>query len=423
MKKAASVILALCVFLSALMLPASADAGGMHSFKKVRSYAPGQFSDVQSGDWFGPSVRKTYELGLMNGAGEGVFDPSGSVTVTQAIALAARIHRIYTTGSDDFKQGRLWYDVYARYALEQGIISTRFNCRAPATREKFADILSRALPAKELEAINEVADGAIPDVDMQSEYAPGIYRLYRAGVITGSGSRGRFDGSSGITRAEAAAIVTRMIDPSLRQTVTLTYQGPDLEEGPEKDDSFFSDAAMLGNSLVDGLRLYGSLKTMDFYCGTSVSVVSAMKTADRQLSSGASGTLVQALTEKQYGKIYIELGINEIGYDPVYFAELYGEMIDKIAAAEPQADIYISAIMPVTKSKADSSSVFNNERIKNANAELKKLAQEKGCYFLDLYAAFADEAGCLPSGWSGDGVHLHAEYYAVWESYLRTHYA
>lgn len=422
MKKAIVIILTISILASSLLVPALAE-GGMQSFRRVRTYKNGQFSDVDSEDWFSDSVKRTYELGLMNGSGGDEFLPDGEVTVTQAIALAARIHRIYTTGKDDFKQGRLWYDVYARYALDNDIISTRFNCRAPATREKFADILSRALPESEFKEINQISDNAIPDVKSDSEYGGGIYLLYRAGVLTGSGGRGRFNGQSGITRAEAAAIVTRIIEPSLRKSFTLSYQGPELEESAEVDDGFFEDAAILGNSLVDGLRLFGNLKTADFYCGTSVSVVSAMQKSDRKLSTGASCTLVQSLLEKQYGKIYIELGINEIGYDPDYFAELYGEMLDKIIEAEPNADIYISAIMPVTKGKSDSSSVFNNERIRNANAALKRLAEDKSCYYLDLYSAYAGEDGYLPADWSGDGVHLHAEYYSVWESYIRTHYA
>ena len=40
------------------------------------------------------------------------------------------------------------------------------------------------------------------------------------------------------------------------------------------DDSFFDDAAFLGNSLMDGLRLFGGLQYGDFYSGTSASVVS-----------------------------------------------------------------------------------------------------------------------------------------------------
>ena len=395
---------------------------GMDNFTKKNTYRTDQFVDVCSDDWFYTGVKKSYELGLMNGVSQDVFSASTEVTGTQAIAVAARIHSIYTTGEDSFRQGTLWYDVYVRYALENGIIDSRYNCRAAATRGKFADILARSLPASALAAKNDIPDGSIPDVKMDAEYASSIYRLYRAGVLTGSDSRGHFCPDSTITRAEAAVIIARIVDPKLRQSVTLTYSGPELSEGPERDDAFFADAAYLGNSLVDGLRLFAGLKTVDFYCATSVSVVSAMNSATTPLANGSKGTLVQALTEKQYGKIYIELGINEIGYDSDYFAGLYGAMIDQIQAKEPEADIYISAVLPVTKKKNDSGQVFNNTRVRLYNDTLRKLAEEKNCYFLDLYSAFADADGNLPAEWSSDGVHLQAAYYSVWEKYMRTHY-
>ena len=41
--------------------------------------------------------------------------------------------------------------------------------------------------------------------------------------------------------------------------------------------------------------------------------------------------------------------------------------------------------------------------------------------FLDLYTAFADENGALPSGASRDGVHLKKDYCQLWLDYLQTH--
>ena len=56
-------------------------------------------------------------------------------------------------------------------------------------------------------------------------YAPAVYELYRAGVLTGSDAQGRFLPNNAVTRAEVAAIATRMVNASYRQSFTLT---PDL---------------------------------------------------------------------------------------------------------------------------------------------------------------------------------------------------
>ena len=52
-------------------------------------------------------------------------------------------------------------------------------------------------------------------------YQPAVLRLYNAGILKGSDQYGSFKPDTSITRAEVAAIVTRMADRSLRQTFTL----------------------------------------------------------------------------------------------------------------------------------------------------------------------------------------------------------
>ena len=416
------IIFILSAALFAGCISTASAASGMENFEKVRNYSNSVFTDVEPDAWYAESVVTVYEYGLMNGIGDGIFDPSGAVTMTQAIAMAARLHRIYNTGKDDFLQGRAWYDTYVRYSLENGIISTRFGCKKAATRAQFADTFSRALPSSELKQINNVEDDSIPGVWISDQYAEGIYLLYRAGVITGSDSRGTFNPDSGITRAEAAAILARMLEPERRLTIDLSYQGPDVPESTEQSDEFFEDAAILGNSLVDGLRIYSDLQSIDYYCGTSVTVISAMKTANTTLNNGASSTLVNKMLQEQYSKIYIELGINEIGYDVDTFIGMYAEMLDAISAGEPNADIYIISLLPVTKSKSNSSSVFNMTRVNAYNEALRELAQEKGCYYLDVCSAYLDSEGYLSDDWDADGVHLLPDYYSVWEDYMRTHY-
>ncbi len=189
-------------------------------FVAVNTYTEGQFKDVPSNYWGAPNVAKAFELGLMKGVGEG-FDPKGNVTLAQAITMAARIHSIYNTGSEDFVQGSPWYQVYVDYADENGILAAHYpDYNVPATRLEFAAILANALPREALPEISDIRDDAIPDVRSYDSHAEAVYLLYRAGILTGS-EDGSFNPDSSITRAEAAAIITRMADPSLRKAITL----------------------------------------------------------------------------------------------------------------------------------------------------------------------------------------------------------
>ena len=330
-------------------------SAGMSNFKHVNTYSDGQFADVTPEDWYSSDVGMVYELGLIAGAADGDFKPDGQVSVIQAVIMADRLHSIYHTGSAEFPTVEPWYEPYVNYGKEHGIITAVTNPYAPATRAYVVDILSRALPAGELEPINEIVDNAIPDVKTGDGYAESIYRLYRAGILSGSNARGAFYPANTISRAEAAVIMARMVNKSLRKSFTMEYSGPDLTPLERQDDSFFEHSAILGNSLVEGLRLFSQMRSIHYFSATSVSVVSATQTRNVRLRNGASGTLVQSLCQDQYDKIYIELGINEIGGSVDVFIRNYGNMIDSIRAAEPNADIYILSILPVTRNKSQSS--------------------------------------------------------------------
>lgn len=193
-------------------------------FSKINTYESSKFSDVSAKDWFSAVVASSYELGLMKGSSENTFNPSGNISVAETVALAARIHSIASGGNGEFEQGSPWYKVYADYALEKKIIKDTYkDYNAKISRANFAFILANALPEKDLEAINDVPTGSLPDV--ADDYKAGsIYKLYRAGVLTGSDEFGTFNPDSTITRAEVAAIVSRMADKTQRKKLDLKWK-------------------------------------------------------------------------------------------------------------------------------------------------------------------------------------------------------
>ena len=81
-------------------------------------------------------------------------------------------------------------------------------------------------------SINKIGD--IPDVDDSVPNYYEIMALYEAGVLTGSNSYGTFYPDRSITRAEAAAVISRVAVPSLRQEFSLDGSqdtGEDDESG------------------------------------------------------------------------------------------------------------------------------------------------------------------------------------------------
>ena len=195
-------------------------------FYPVSDYDETTFWDVNEGDWFYGNVGYVYQLGLMRGKYDGQFDPSGTITMAETIALLARIHSIYTGNGDSFEQGSPWYQVYVDYCIGNGLIPEFVldygeTLNTPAARNFFVMAFDE-LPDEMWEEQNSVEDGAIPDVPADDIYAPYIYRAYRAGIVTGSDAQGTFYPTSSISRAEAAAVIGRIVNPSQRKSVTLT---------------------------------------------------------------------------------------------------------------------------------------------------------------------------------------------------------
>lgn len=229
MKKARYVI---CLILACLLFQSKATFAlayqpvGLNNFEKSLQYQANVFSDVPLSRWYYENVASVYEYGLMNGKGNNTFDPSGKLTIAETITVAVRMNYIYNFSeqfyTDDSTNSTTWYDIYVDYAKEFGIINgTYSNYIAPATRAEFAQILASSIDSIDLEEINIVEDGAIPDVDMNADWAYAVYLLYRAGVLSGSDANGTFNPNSTITRAEAAAIITRIVDPCLRKSIEL----------------------------------------------------------------------------------------------------------------------------------------------------------------------------------------------------------
>lgn len=195
-------------------------------FPRANVYHQGQFTDVSADQWYTQSVADAFELGLMKGNSTTTFNVNGNVTIAEAVTMASRIHCIYTNGSDTIvpQSGPAWYQVYLDYAYRNHIISDAYynsDVTQIATRAQFAEIFVNSLPEEGLSPINNISDGKVPDVPMSAPYAAAVYRLYRAGILSGNDATGTFSPFSFISRVEAAALVSRMAEANSRKAFTL----------------------------------------------------------------------------------------------------------------------------------------------------------------------------------------------------------
>ena len=194
--------------------------------------ASGQFEDVKTSDWFYNDVKTAVELGLVNGRNETIYDPNANLTYAEAIKLAACMNQLYTIGSINIENGNPWYMPYVDYCKKNRIITKEYTYTEQVTRAGYMEIFAKALPDEALEAINTVTDNSIPDVPSSATYAPGVYKLYRAGILQGMDAEHNCSPKSNIRRCEVATILTRMMDKSKRVKFTLGVEPLEFTKDP-----------------------------------------------------------------------------------------------------------------------------------------------------------------------------------------------
>ena len=198
---------------------------------------------------------------------------------------------------------------------------------------------------------------------------------------------------------------------------------PIVSESDPVENSWFDDAVFIGDSRVEGFRNQSGLTNAQYLAGKGMNVKSVF-TEDYIRQGENKVTVLEALDDMTFSKVYIKLGINELGWKyPEIFAEDYAKLIDEIRNINPEAAIYVQSIIVVSKDKSEGDDIYNNENIAEFNELLLDMAQEKDVYYLDLNEVLADEEGYLPEDASFDGVHLKPDYCKLWLEYLKTHTA
>lgn len=189
------------------------------------------------------------------------------------------------------------------------------------------------------------------------------------------------------------------------------------------DATYFSDALFIGDSRTVGLCEYGSLKgNAAFLAKESVNVYNVL---DQELhytdhdGETWDAYVEEILSENKYGKVYVALGVNELGIGTTYmYYEKYREILSMIREYQPDALIYIQGIMHVSYDKSSTDSCRNNTVIAQRNMAISTLANGRDIFYIDMNPYVCDEDGDLYEDMSGDGIHLKASAYEYWDRSL-----
>ena len=180
---------------------------------------------------------------------------------------------------------------------------------------------------------------------------------------------------------------------------------------------YFDDALFIGDSRTVGLKEYGNIDGADFFATEGMSVYSIYTEYVNVGNSGAVSfkTLIQS---KKYGKVYIMLGINEIGYRLTDTAAKFEKLVNTIKKYQPDAIIYIEANLHVSSKLSKTDKIFNNSRISNYNNLLAEIADNRSIFYIDANEIFDDKDGGLGAEYTSDNIHIMGKYYSDWGAWI-----
>lgn len=189
------------------------------------------------------------------------------------------------------------------------------------------------------------------------------------------------------------------------------------------DESYFDDAVFIGDSRTVGLYDYAGLDNATFYASSGLTVYKLFEDPDGRYKDGNwKENIGTALSEKQFSKVYLMIGINEMGTGDVdYFMKHYEEAVAKIRELQPNAIIYLQSILRVTTERSAEGDYINNEGIDARNERIAELADNQTVFYLDINSVVCNESGGLNPEYTFDGVHLYAQYIHIWKEYLMSH--
>lgn len=190
-------------------------------------------------------------------------------------------------------------------------------------------------------------------------------------------------------------------------------------QSEKKDDAYFAGSCFIGGSRIQGLMLYGTLYDAFFICDRGYSVDRYFNT-DLGIEGGGTGSDLLKKKKGSFREVYLAFGINELGWPLDSFIDFYGDVIFDVKKYQPEANIYVLAILPTSK-EYDSDPYFSNANIKKFNEQIAELTRQYGVYYLDASEVIGTDNGALPEADSTDGIHFGRDYVLRWQEFIQQH--
>ena len=198
-----------------------------------------------------------------------------------------------------------------------------------------------------------------------------------------------------------------------------------VPENGRLNTEYFRTALFIGDSLSQGFALYEPTRGVATVCAyKSTSPNQVLQNYVGQRADGSQIEMWDDIKVQNPSNIYVLYGTNAlISQSDEAFLKYYGDLLDRLRERFPMVPIYVQSITPTTAAQGVKQPALENGHIRQVNAEIARMASEKGMYYLNAQEALADAEGNLRADYTGtfDGIHMNPTGYAAWADYLLTH--
>lgn len=198
------------------------------------------FNDVPSNHWAYTVINEMSNAGIMIGTGTGIFSPNSILTRAEYTAILLNLAPDKSNGDlykyqlNDVKDDD-WFADAAEWGVSNGIIKEiegNFKPNDPVTRELMAEMTYRYILkyVPDYLEIDVSSAGYSDESTFSDRYAQAINVLTNNNLLAGRGNN-TFEPQGTLTRAEAAAMASRILDVEDESGVT----DPEDPENPPTD--------------------------------------------------------------------------------------------------------------------------------------------------------------------------------------------
>ena len=199
-------------------------------------------------------------------------------------------------------------------------------------------------------------------------------------------------------------------------TMSEYYQNKVTSFGIQNENLSKGQIVFVGDSITDLCPLDDYYSDLDLACYN--------RGIGGDITLGVIDRLQVSIFDLNPSKIVLMIGTNDVdfGYPYEEIVSNYRNLLEKIKENQPTVDMYVMSVIPQNKDLEKSSGLDvtkNNKTIQKLNLDIKKMCEEFGYTFVDIYPELIDEAGYLRKDCSDDGLHLNAGGFEIWANTLK----